>query len=153
MEDIIKAEYGGELMKGAKELVWQVFLEFEGPCYPEIGIEHFREFLFGDELDRKLKDGSAQMYVCADDGELCGVMTVRDKSHIALAFVKAGFQRRGIGRRLFERIAADAPHTEFTVNASPAGVAFYLSLGFVPTDMERMEDGIIFTPMRRMLKN
>ena len=149
MERIVRLEYGDERLKNVLELVWKVFLEFEAPCYPESGVEHFRSFLFGGELDGKLRDGSAQMYVCISDDELCGAMAVRDEGHITLAFVPREYQRRGIGRRLFERIAEDNPGVCFTVNSSPVGVPFYSSLGFVPTDMERMEDGIFFTPMTR----
>ena len=106
-------------------------------------------FLFGGELDGKLRDGSAQMYVCITDDKLCGAMAVRDGGHITLAFVPREYQRMGIGRRLFERISEDNPGVCFTVNSSPVGVPFYSSLGFAPTDMERMEDGILFTPMTR----
>lgn len=151
MERIIKVGYSDGLLKNALELVWNVFLEFEAPCYPEIGVEHFKSFLFGGELDGKLRDGSAQMYVCTIDYKLCGAMAVRDGGHITLAFVSREYQRRGIGRRLFERISEDNPGVCFTVNSSPVGVPFYSSLGFVPTDMERMEDGILFTPMKRNL--
>ena len=73
---------------------------------------------------------------------------MRAPQHIGDFFVKAEYQGRGHGRRLFERMKQDYPIKEFTVNSSPYAVPIYRKLGFCDTDTEQTVDGLIFTPMK-----
>ena len=77
------------------------------------------------------------------------MMAVQNKSHISLAFVGGEHRNTGVGKELFERICEDLPESSFTVNAASPAEMFYRKLGFIPTDMERFEDGIIYIPMIR----
>ena len=86
-------------------------------------------------------------YGAFDNGNLVGVLTVRAPQHIGGFFVREEYQRRGIGRALFEAVRKDYVKQEFTVHASPYAVPVYERLGFRATDAEQLTDGLRYTPM------
>lgn len=133
----------------ALSLALSVFDEVEAPIYPLSGREHFAAFVTGDELKKHILSGDVRVYICSESCTVIGMMAVRSKSHISLAFVDGAYRGTGVGKELFERIADDLPESSFTVNAAPPAEMFYRRMGFVPTDMERFEDGIIYIPMKR----
>ncbi|MBQ5333549.1 MAG: GNAT family N-acetyltransferase [Oscillospiraceae bacterium] len=133
----------------ALALAARVFNEVEAPIYSKSGAEHFMAFVNGRELRECLASGNHKMYICSESCTVIGMMMIREGSHISLAFVDGEYRGTGVGRELFSRIAEDNPHVKFTVHAAPPAEGFYRRLGFVPTDMERLEDGILYIPMER----
>lgn len=130
-------------IRDACRLMWAVFLQFEAPEYPQEGIESFRASLEDRERLR-----SMAFYGAFDGDRLVGTLCMREPQHIGGFFVDARYQRRGIGRRLFDAMRRDYARQEFTVHASPYAVEVYRHLGFVPTDTEQLTDGLRYTPMR-----
>lgn len=133
----------------ALSLAAWVFDEIEAPIYPPEGREHFMSFVNGKELRDCIASGKFKVYICSEQCSIIGMMAIRDGSHISLAFVDDEHRGTGVGKELFDRIAADCPDTLFTVHAAPPAEGFYRKLGFAPTDMERLEDGIMYIPMER----
>lgn len=127
----------------ALELCWQVFLEFEAPEYSPEGIVAFRA-----SLDDRERTRSLNIYGAFDGDRLVGVLCMRAPQHIGGFFVDAAYHRRGIGRRLFDAMRQDYEVQAFTVNSSPYAVEVYRRLGFIPTDIEQLTDGLRYTPMR-----
>lgn len=132
-----------EEIPAALELCWRVFLEFEAPEYSAEGVAAFRASLSDEKRTRKL-----DFYGAYDGDLLVGVLCMRSPQHIGGFFVDAAYQRRGIGRRLFETMRRDYDRQAFTVHSSPYAVEVYRHLGFVPTDTEQLTDGLRYTPMR-----
>lgn len=126
----------------ATELMWDVFLQFEAPEYSQEGIRAFRA-----SLDDQERIAAMRWYGAFENGHLVGVLCMRKPQHIGDFFVKAEFQGRGHGRRLFERMKEDYTEQHFTVNSSPYAVSVYRKLGFRATDTEQVVDGLRFTPM------
>ncbi|MGN0407405.1 MAG: GNAT family N-acetyltransferase [Bacteroides sp.] len=126
----------------ALDLTWEVFLQFEAPEYSQEGIDFFRESLNDEERTRKLR-----FYGAFDGSRLVGTLCMREPQHIGGFFVKADYQRKGIGRALFETMRRDYDKQEFTVNSSPYAVKIYEQLGFRATDSEQLVNGLRFTPM------
>ena len=127
----------------AAALSWRVFLQFEAPEYSKEGIATFRANLDDPERTRRLN------FYGAFDGEtLVGVLCMRAPQHIGGFFVDAAYQRRGIGRRLFDVMRQDYARQEFAVHSSPYAVEVYRRLGFAPTGSEQCTDGMRYTPMR-----
>ena len=108
-------------------------------------------------------DGKAVAYICYKAGadkksydsfvrvicpETGAALAMRAPQHIGYFFVREDCQRRGIGKKLFETMRMDYTVQEFTVNAAPYAVGIYRRLGFVPTDTEKITNGIRYTPMR-----
>ena len=77
----------------------------------------------------------------------------KNKTHINLAFVKKEYHRRGVATAIFNHLLDDLRRensslSEITLNSSPYGLPFYLSIGFVPQSDEQETDGMKFTPMK-----
>jgi GNAT superfamily N-acetyltransferase len=66
---------------------------------------------------------------------LAGIAAVRNDNHVFQFFVGTRHQGRGIGRRLWNRLRADAIRRAgtrvFTLNAAAGAVPIYLRLGFL----------------------
>ena len=117
-------------------------MRFDAPEYPQEGIDAFRASLEDQERIRRLT-----FYGAFDGDRLVGTLCMREPQHIGGFFVDAAWQRRGIGRRLFDAMRRDYARQEFTVHASPYAVEVYRHLGFTPTGGEQIVRGLRFTPM------
>ena len=127
----------------ALDLVWEVFSEFEAPEYSQQGIDEFISTLGNSEFTEKLK-----FYGAFEGTELVGVLAMCEPQHISLFFVKADRHKKGIGRKLFNRMKKDYETKEFTVNSSPYAAEAYRHLGFSDTDGEQLTNGIRYIPMK-----
>jgi GNAT superfamily N-acetyltransferase len=86
------------------------------------------------------------------DGQIAGVIEMRDGHHLSLLFVNTAYQGKGISRALLDRVLAlcreqghDAP--QITVNSSLYAIPIYERLGFRATAGVQIKNGIRFTPM------
>jgi GNAT superfamily N-acetyltransferase len=91
------------------------------------------------------------------DDRLVGVAAMRDDSHLFQFFVSTRHQRRGIARRLWQRVMRDAVRRagtcRFTLNASLVAVPVYLRLGFVLNGpLNTTSEGLVTMPMRLDLR-
>lgn len=139
----------------AYKLIWPVFMEYEAPVYPERGVESFREFLYGGSIEKRYEEGLYTMLLCLADGIPAAAGGMRDGNHVSLLFTKTEYQRHGIGRMFiseFEKIASEQGYKTLSVNASPYGIPFYKAVGFREAGMESCADGIVYTPMIKMIK-
>lgn len=61
------------------DLAWEVFIEFEGPDYPQEGTDHFRSFIDNTEMV-----GELEVYGAFDGNILAGMIALRSSgSHIS----------------------------------------------------------------------
>ncbi len=147
---VVKRLSDREDIRASFQLAEEVFMQFEAPEFSQRGTDSFLGFLWGKRVQEMIEDGSFVIWGCYCEGQLAGMLAMRDFQHISLAFVKSDFHRRGIGRMLFtqaKKYAASHLKRKITVNASPYGLPFYRALGFVETDMENVVDGVRSTPM------
>lgn len=84
-------------------------------------------------------------------GRIIGFVGVRDNKHLYHLFVADEFQRRGLGRQLWNSartqcVAAGNPGP-FTVNSSNNAIGVYERLGFVRTGPTENKDGVLYNPM------
>lgn len=132
-----------EDFESALALTWKVFLEFEAPDYSADGVVEFQKSIHDPEYLKLLRIIGA-----FESKQLIGIIATRSSgSHIALFFVDGKYQRKGIGRLLFDRILPDVPGKTLTVNSSPFAVPIYHRLGFVDTETEQITNGLRYTPM------
>ena len=131
-------------MPYAIDLIWTTLLEFEAPDYSEEGIQSFKDFIENRKIIRTLEFWGAY-----ENQELKGVIaTNENRRHICCFFVKARYQRQGIGRKLWEYLLKNSQNEIITVHSSPYAVPVYHKLGFVDTDTEQLSDGMRYTPMK-----
>lgn len=85
-------------------------------------------------------------------GQLIGVVAVRERKHLFHLFVAPDFQRQGIASRLWvharERAMVQGNTHGFTVNSTPLAVPVYQRLGFVVVGPEVQTRGIAYVPMQ-----
>lgn len=85
------------------------------------------------------------------DGQLAGVVAVRDNAHLYHLFVAPACQGQGLSRALWQHArqaarAAGNPQ-RFTVNATPYAQPIYARFGFQATGPRVEMHGIAFVPM------
>ena len=137
-------QVGPSEIDAAVALILEVFLQFDAPDDSEEGIRSFREFVDEEAIRRTLL-----FFGAFEQREMEGVIVTNDvKDHICCFFVKAGYQRQGIGKKLWNYVLDHSNQTVFTVHASPYAVPIYHRLGFVDTDTEQLTDGMKYTPMK-----
>lgn len=136
-----------EEMNEALELIWKVFLEYEAPDYTEEGVSEFKK-----TIDDSNWISEREFYGAFEENRLVGVIATKDKSHIALLFVDGKYHRRGIGKKLYEKVKEINDKDYFTLNSSPYAHEFYKHLGFEDTESEQVVNGLRFYPMKINLK-
>lgn len=140
----------------AMELIEICFDKFVAPDYSEQGIKTFKEnFINNPKFMDKFRDGREKMFGAYNKNVLTGCISISKHNTISCLFVKEEFHRKGIGRLLFERIIEEVKESnqkEIKLNASPYGVPFYHAIGFENTGEESDYEGIIYTPMRYIVK-
>jgi predicted N-acetyltransferase YhbS len=125
------------------------------PDYAQQGRELFAQVVTADYLC-SLPHRQGFTLVAKLEGRMVGMCAFRDGHHVTLFFVLPEFQGRGIGRRLFdsavERVRRNVSGaTKLEVHSSPVAVSVYQALGFSVTAPEKVDDGIRYIPMERLL--
>lgn len=130
------------LLDEVVNLVIDVFMKYEAPDYSEKGVNTFLSFVKDIEEIKKL-----DIYIARIDGKLVGMIATRNEGkHITLLFTHSDFFKRGIARKLFEKVTS-LTNSDITVNSSPYAVEVYKRFGFEIVEPEKEEDGIKFTKM------
>ena len=119
------------------------------------GAEKFIEHCRQPSIENYLSLPNYAYQLAHIDGELAGVVAMRDNTHLFHMFVPRALHRRGMARRLWQA-ARDASLarggvTAFTVNSSLYALPLYESLGFAATGPKVETGGIAFVPMRMEL--
>ncbi|MFP3888338.1 GNAT family N-acetyltransferase [Priestia filamentosa] len=137
-------------IRDALSLVWNVFLEFQGSEYSKQGIQEFKKFISYDSIIEGINNKKFSFWGCKVGEDLVGVISTRGINHIAMLFVKKEYHRKGISKKLFEKVkeeCKDNHMNEITVNSSPFAIEVYHRLGFKDKDKEQTVNGLRFTPM------
>ena len=110
----------------AMKMIWKTFMKFEGEDYSEEGIKNFFEFITDDDLYVSFLKGDYQMMVALDEGRIIGAASIRNSNHLSLLFVDEDYHRRGVGRklmeRLFEYLKLEAGERYMSLNAAPYAI-------------------------------
>ena len=148
MEIILKSPSEIEKMRVAGALAAKV-LEMIGP-YVKPGVTTLElDEIMQDFIENKEIISTLEFWGAYDGPKVKGVIaTNENRKHICCFFVKAQYQRQGIGRRLWEYLLNHSSNMVFTVNSSPYAVPVYHKLGFKDMDEEQLTDGMRYTPMR-----
>jgi predicted GNAT family N-acyltransferase len=143
----------------AMKLALEVFMEFEAPDYGLEGVETFKKDIVENQIFiNNAKMGICPIYGAFTSNEMVAIIGMRSsKTHINLVFTKKQYHRKGIATAIFNYLINDLLKEnpslkEITLNSSPYGLPFYLSLGFIPLSDEQIINGIRFTPMKYVIK-
>lgn len=101
---------------------------------------------------RSYLESGYRYHLAEENGELAGVIAIRDNCHLYHLFVSERFQGRGLARRLWEvarAVCLDAGNPGvFTVNSSRYAVGLYEKFGFVRQSEAVDISGVISIPMK-----
>ncbi len=151
---IVRPAYRHE-WEDAMALAWRTFMRFEAKDYTPQGIGSFQDFVTDTILHRMFVMGAYQLFGAYDGKQMVGMISLRNETHISLLFVEERYHKMGIGRQLIEYVCSyvfkEEGHHYVTVNAAPYAIGFYHHIGFQDTDVEQVNDGIRFTPMKRII--
>lgn len=150
-----------EEWQDAIAVAWKTFKKYEAPDYTQEGIRNFLEFITDTTLYRMFLVGSYRLFVAVAEDKVIGMITLRSKNHISLLFVDGTYHYHGVGRALLQAVCDELKNEaggmnresvdHITVNASPYAVGFYHKTGFCDTGKAREKNGIIYTPMEKIL--
>lgn len=135
----------------AMALAWRTFLKYDAVDYTPEGIRSFREFVTSQVVYKMFITGSYEMFLALLEDTPIGLLSVRNVNHISLLFVDEAYHKKGVGRALFNYVAAyirdEVGGDKITVDSSPMAFGFYKKMGFVETSEAITKNGIIYTPM------
>lgn len=158
MNFIIRKIFSNEVEE-AMELALEVFMQFEAPDYGDAGVDTFkRDIVENPPFIDDVKKGFCPIYAAFDGDKMVALIGMRsNKTHINLVFTKKEYHRKGIATSIFKYLLNDLLNenpslNELTLNSSPYGLPFYISLGFIPLSEEQEINGIRFTPMKYIIK-
>lgn len=137
------------------DIVKEAFDEKVAPDYTQEGIEEFYKFASKHNLAERSKNNTFVLIAYREQKSI-GIIEIKEYCHIAMFFVKPEFQKRGVGKALFNealsRISAKENGTKkLTVNSSLHAVPSYEQLGFKVKTKEQCYNGIRFVPMELTL--
>lgn len=78
---------------------------------------------------------------------LCGVIALRDGSHLYHLFVREDAQRQGVARALWEHAKSRSSSDRFIVNSALPAVSVYARFGFVASGVPQSKNGLTYVPM------
>lgn len=132
-----------------------LIIELSAPFYispSREGAEPFLASVSAEAERRYLSAGNFRFHLARSNGQLAGVVALRDGSHLFHLFVAKAFQGQGLARQLWGVARSEAMQAgnpgEFTVNASLNAVPVYEKFGFVRQGEVQRMHGICFQPMR-----
>ena len=88
------------------------------------------------------------LHILAEDSiGVCGIVAMRDRSHLYHLFVRSELHNQGIARALWKRAKSVSEGSRFTVNSSLFAVPVYMRLGFSQVGPAQTKNGVAFQPM------
>jgi len=122
-------EYSKLMVKVMEEFNQEDINDFQYWFTSEKGIIHRRESDYSSD-----KLGTVQ-FAAKYNGEIIGALEVESKNHIQSFFIKKEYQKKGIGRKLFDHSISyfrkkGTRISFYTVLSSTYAVNFYKTLGF-----------------------
>lgn len=86
-------------------------------------------------------------YVAEGQAGLCGVIALREQSHLHHLFVRSDAHKQGVARALWEHAKSESDSSKLFVNSSLPAVPVYERFGFVAKDAPQSKNGLVFVPM------
>jgi GNAT superfamily N-acetyltransferase len=132
-------------------IVTEVFNAFVAPQYSEEGITEFYKYANATALAERSKVNHFTV-IAKDGNKPVGIIEVRNNNHISFFFIKACFQRKGVGKNLLQYAIGVCSKgnpglNKITENSSPNATKAYEKLGFKYDNEEQCINGIKFVPM------
>lgn len=135
--------------------VKKVYDEFVSDDYSDEGDCFFYDWISPSNIASRQKE-EITILTAISDGNIVGMIEIRENKNISLLFVDKEFQRQGIAKELFHHAIKDCLQKDkqlktFHVNASPYSVSIYKKIGFVEKNTMQVQFGIKYVPMEMQI--
>jgi GNAT superfamily N-acetyltransferase len=114
------------------------------------GAKNLLSSMKSEEIKKQITSGM-KYHLAEIDGQLVGVVGVRDNRHLYHLFVDEEHQKQGIAKELWcvalELCLLKGNPGTFTVNSSKYALPVYKKLGFVVKSVPQENNGVIYIPM------
>ena len=119
-----------EEIKGACAFAVSIYnIAIRGCFRTQDSHRYFDEYMDADRLTDEERTGALVVFGAFDSNVLCGVCGMTNEGHITMLYVHPQYLRRGIGKKLLERVRIYARMQlklmQVSVNAMPAYMADY----------------------------
>ena len=131
-------------------IINNVFDEFVGKDYSELGNKTFKDFIDPKNILERYNKGMHNYYVAKNNKEIIGVLKIKNLDHISLFFVKKEFHGQSIGKKLIKKYLSTLDKKIIkivTVNSSIYAEKIYSKLGFKKINEIQEKNGIKYIPM------
>lgn len=139
-----------EDIQAVSRMVVDSFLNSVADSLSGRGVSTFMQIASAASFAERM-DGTHRLWVCEEEGEILGMIEIREARHVAMLFVVPRRQRAGVGRALVEEALKHCTGPSVTVNASLTSVGAYESYGFRIAGPEEETRGLRYRPMCRPL--
>jgi ribosomal protein S18 acetylase RimI-like enzyme len=138
------------------DLVHSCFDEFVARDCNDEGKKFFYQFLDLNEFRKRNLAETFTLTAKNVNGEIVGMIEVRNNGHICLLFVSKDYQQKGISKGLFGSakkisIEKNSDSVKMSVNSSIYAIDIYRKLGFKTVGNTKTINGISFVEMELTL--
>lgn len=144
-----------EMKKGDIEGVSQVcldaFSDSVAGSLSDEGIATFTAISSADAFSERMKADNRMLVAEGKNGEILGVVELKEGRHIAMLFVTPSQQKGGIGRGLLTAVLKYARSETVTVSASLPSVPAYQKYGFKLAGDVGELSGLVYQPMEILI--
>jgi GNAT superfamily N-acetyltransferase len=124
----------------------KAFMGSVAPSLSKVGVETFKDIASVVSFSNRMKKDNT-ILIYEENGEVEGVIELKEGRHVAMLFVSPSFQKRGIGRSLVSAIIPYARAEKLTVSASLNSISAYLRYGFICAGDPDEKAGLKYQPM------
>jgi GNAT superfamily N-acetyltransferase len=121
------------------------------------GAEKFLQMITPAGLTELMALADVNYLLGEEDGVFCGVVAVRNNSHLQHLYIAPSYQSRGVGKYLWEtardQAIASGNEGQFTVNAVLSAIPFYQRMGFESVGDITLTGGLRCQPMKLSIKS
>ncbi|MFC6673198.1 GNAT family N-acetyltransferase [Marinobacterium aestuariivivens] len=130
----------------ASAICMAAFNESVAGSLSEEGISTFEKIASPDAFLKRMQEDNV-ILVSEEQGEVKGIVELKEGRHVAMFFVDPRCQRRGVGKRLLSSALEHARADVISVSASLSSVPVYISCGFECKGGVAELSGLIYQPM------
>ncbi|WP_415898182.1 GNAT family N-acetyltransferase [Neptuniibacter sp. QD57_21] len=137
--------------EGVSQVCLDAFFDSVAGSLSDEGIATFAAISSADAFAERMKEDNRMLVAEDNNGEILGVIELKEGRHIAMLFVTPSQQKGGIGRRLLTAVLKYARSEIVTVSASLPSVPAYRKYGFELKGEVGELSGLVYQPMVLMI--
>lgn len=137
-------------LEAVSAICMAAFTQSVADSLSEQGIATFATVATSEAFGKRMHEDNV-ILVAERDGEVQGVVELKEGRHVAMLFVLPGQQKKGIGNKLLSSVLKQARVASVTVKASLSSVTAYQKYGFKCTGEVGEAAGLVYQPMEMQL--